>query len=247
MMRIFDVLWVWGGLASCAFSAPIESKSIVEKCQSPIKAQLTQIENPSMDLEKTVELVRLSFYLGRCAFEENEMDEAVKFFEKGLEIAENALETQTTSHWPLVFWWGANKGSIADIKRNLGALKTIKTVEEKMLQMREENPDYGFSGPNRVLGKIYHKAPRFISIGSTSKAEEALKLAYQKFPQFPGNAISLAEFYAEEGKLEEVKKIIAPFLSGDLIEKGDFGMFNAEKTGWLKTVKTLEKKLGDTK
>jgi hypothetical protein len=167
----------------------------------------------------------------------------LSFFEKGLERAEAAL-TLKNNAWEAVFWWGANKGSIADIKRNTGALKTIKTIEDRMLQMQEENPDYGYSGPNRVLGKMYQKAPRFISIGSSSKAEKALKAAYEKFPNFPGNVIALAEFYDDEGRTEEAKKVLIPLVDAKTIQKGDFGLFNIERGDWERASQELLKKWG---
>lgn len=233
------------GAAQFFANVPTEQSSRleVEVCQKSFEAQLVKLQGGASTVESEVERARLNFYLGRCLQIENVTDRALSFFEKGLESADAALALKSNS-WEAVFWWGANKGSIADIKRNLGALKTIKTIEDKMLQMQGENPDYGYAGPNRVLGKIYQNAPRFISIGSSSKAEKALKAAYEKFPNFPGNVIALAEFYEDEGRTDEAKKLLFPLIEAKTIKTGDFGLFNVEKAAWEKMVQELLKKWG---
>lgn len=243
-MRLILLWALFLGLYSFGNLNPKVSASAVENCQAPIKDQLSRIEKHPNEISKQrAEKSRLNFYLGRCAWVEKNSELAMPFFEKGLAEAEAALESKSDD-WEAIFWWGANKGSIADIDRGLSALKTIRTIEEKMIEMKENQPDYGFAGPNRVLGKIYQNAPRFISVGSSSKAEKALKNAYERFPNFPGNVIALAEFYEDEGRTDDAKKILLPLIESDAIRKGDFGIFNVEKADWEATSQVLLKKWG---
>lgn len=243
-MRVILFWAIILGFYSFGNPIPKSSASSVDLCQAPLKEQLVKIEKSSNEVPKqNAEKSRLNFYLGRCAWVEKNSEVAMPFFEKGLAEAEAALAAKSDD-WEAVFWWGANKGSIADIDRGLSALKTIKTIEEKMIEMKENQPDYGFAGPNRVLGKIYQNAPRFISVGSSSKAEKALKNAFERFPNFPGNAIALAEFYEDEGRTDDAKKILLPLIESEAIKKGDFGIFNVEKSDWEASSQELLKKWG---
>jgi tetratricopeptide (TPR) repeat protein len=195
---------------------------------------------------KEAEKARLNFYIGRCALVRSDSEAAIPYFEQGQQNAENALESAPEDVAAL-FWWGANRGVLADIKRNLSALKAIKDIEDKMILIRSKNPDFAFSGADRVLGKMYHEAPGFISIGSNSKAEECLKRAFEKFPKFPGNIITLAEFYDDQGKSDEAKKLIMPLVASREIQTGDYGPFNVEKWEWEKMANHLVEKWGAKK
>jgi tetratricopeptide (TPR) repeat protein len=232
--------FVWGNQVN-----PTQ-QSQIEICQKPLIAEISKAERLTDRTAKEAEKARLNFYIGRCAFAQNESEGSIPYFERGQESAEKALESEPEDVSAL-FWWGANRGVLADIKRNLSALKAIKDIEDKLIVIRSKNPDFAFSGADRVLGKIYHKAPGFISIGSTSKAEECLKRAFEKFPKFPGNVITLAEFYEDEGKTEEAKKLILPLLASHQIQNGDYGSFNVEKWEWEKLANQLVQKWGDKK
>lgn len=240
-MRWVFILFAGLGCIGLGANGLVTPKSSVEICQGPLLVELNKVESIKDVTEKETEKARINFYLGRCLYTENDSDNAIPYFEKGVENSEAALQVKQEDSIAL-FWWAANKGVIADIKRSLSALKTIKDIEDKMVLIRSNLPEYGFAGADRVLGKIYQKAPRFISIGSTSKAEECLKRAYEKFPKFPGNIIALAEFYDEEGKREEAKKLILSLLASQEIEKGNFGLFNVEKKEWARDAAALVKK-----
>ncbi len=230
-----------GGLSLYATPPKSALDLTIENCQKPLLVELSKAESLTDFVSQEIEKSRLNFYLGRCAFIEKESSISIPFFEQGEKNAENALELKNDEPVAL-FWWAANKGVLADIYRSLSALKTVKLIETKMLLIRDKNPDYGFLGADRILGKLYQKAPRFISIGSSSKAEECLKRAYEKFPKFPGNIIALAEFYDDDGRLEEAKKVLLPLVDSQQIQKGDYGPFNVEKQEWDKIVTALIEK-----
>lgn len=224
-----------------ANSAKTQSSLRTENCQKPLLSELAKVVSVRDPLSRETEKARLNFYLGRCAFLEEETDVSVPFFEQGEKNAEAALDLKADEPVAL-FWWIANKGTLADISRSVTALRIIKIIEDKLLLIGEKDPNYGFAGAYRVLGKIYDKAPRFISIGSSSKAEKYLKKAIEKFPDFPGNIIALAEFYDGDDQKEEAKKLILPLIASQQIQKGNYGPFNVEKAEWERIVKGLTTK-----
>lgn len=217
----------------------------IQTCQKPVLTSLEKLRTQPMGIQKEIEGSRLNFYLGRCALNEDNAEIAIPFFEQGQERAEAAIEISKEDP-SASFWWAANKGAVADLKRNMGALKTVKEVEERLKTIRLKDPLLAFSGPDRVLGKIYQKAPRFISIGSSSKAEDCFNRALEKFPKFPGNIIAMAEFYDDEGRKEEAQKLITKLMASQEIESGDYGAFNIEKDEWNLVANHLIKKW-DTK
>jgi len=245
MKKILGIIVVSGGFLMA--SSPQSSASMtIENCQKPLRVELSKTQSMTNLVAREAEKSRLNFYLGRCAFLEKATDLSVPFFEQGEKNAETALELKSDEPVAL-FWWVANAGTLADISRSIGALRTVKIIAEKLILISEKEPDYGFSGAYRVLGKIYEKAPRFISIGSSTKAEQYLKKAYERFPKFPGNIIALAEFYDSDDRIDEAKKILMPLVESQQIQEGDFGAFNVEKQEWLQLVNGLTKKWSDKK
>ncbi|NBY18830.1 hypothetical protein EBQ74_00925 [bacterium] len=221
-----------------AISSNSETSLRTANCQKPLLGELAKANALPDPILRETEKSRLNFYLGRCAFLEEETDVSVSFFEQGEKNAEAALGIKADEPIAL-FWWIANKGTLADISRSVTALRIIKMIEDKLILISEKAPDYGYAGAYRVLGKIYDKAPRFISIGSSSKAEKYLKKAVEKFPDFPGNIIALAEFYNDDDQKDEAKKILQPLIESQQIQKGDYGPFNVEKAEWEQIVKRL--------
>lgn len=164
-------------------------------------------------------------------------------FEDGLAIATKAREAAPEDPGAIL-WWTANKGAMAAQKKNLASLGAIRDIEVLLKKLKKLDASYGFGAADRVLGRIYQEAPRFVSIGSSSKAEECLKSAMKIAPEFPGNQIAWAEFLWEEGKKDEAKEIAHRLAKNQKFIAGQFGEFSPDKIRWTAT---LEKILGGPK
>ena len=203
--------------------------------------QLSSLEGKPNSSEIAIERSRLYFYLYKASVPSEEK-KLIEILENGKSIAEEGLKLSAEN--PILeFWWTANVGAIAAVKKNLGALKTLFDLEKKLIRFRETHADYGFGAADRVLGSMYAEAPRFISIGSKSKAEECLLRAYEKFPQFPGNVLGLASFYLQQDRRAEAVKLSLKISESSFIEGGDFGIFNIERPDWNLKAQTLLKEL----
>lgn len=141
-----------------------------------------------------------------------------------------------------ILWWTANVGAMAREDRNFSALKKIKEIEMELLNLKKMDPGFGFAAADRVLGKLYEEAPRFISIGSTSDAEAHLKDALRLAGDFPGNRLAWIEFLVSEEKWDDVRREIDSLKARGW--GGEFGDFNPEKREWPLRLEKAEKSLG---
>lgn len=173
-----------------------------------------------------VQKARQSYFLGK-----SQVAEPLPRFEEGLAAAEEARELAPNDPAAII-WWAANKGAIADIKRNLAALKTIKEIEGVLLKLKAKAPAFGYAAADRALGVLYHKAPGFISIGSNKKAEKHLREAVALAPEYPGNHLALADFLEATDKPEEAAKIVSALLENAEWRSKDYGDFSPERAGW---------------
>ena len=74
----------------------------------------------------------------------------------------------------------------------------IGEIESTLLRLEQQSPAYDHAAAARSLGRLYHKAPALISVGSSKKAAAFLGEALARAPEFPGNWAFAADFYAEK-------------------------------------------------
>lgn len=189
------------------------------------------VANASADLRKLVDKARINYFNGR----EKPSHEAMALYEAGLKAAEEARVLAPT-HADVLVWWAANKGAIAELKKNLASLAAIRDIEKTMLIVLSQDPNYGFGAADRVLGVLYHQAPGFVSIGSNNKAEKHLKRAMEIAPDFPGNRLAMAEFLFDQGEKESARKLVMPLVEDPRWREKDFGEFSLEKKDWEKRI-----------
>jgi tetratricopeptide (TPR) repeat protein len=181
------------------------------------------------------------YWLGRS---ENDPARALSHFEAGKRAAEQARRLSSRDPGALL-WWVANEGALAAQARNLGSLISLKQIERVLKRLRDIDPDYAFGGAERALGGIYREAPRFVSIGSLSRAERNLRAAVRRAPEFPGNVLGLAEVLADREKHAEARRLLERargLLHGP---PRDLGEFAPERPSWEKRLAALDLRLGE--
>lgn len=135
------------------------------------------------------------------------------------------------------FWHLENLGALATTKRNFSSLRTIRKLESELDGFVKNHPSHAFAGGLRSLGNLYREAPRFISIGSTKKAEECFRRALALSPEFPGNHIALIDLLWHEGRLPEAKEVLSNLMKMQGWEERRYGDFEHYKAEWQQKVK----------
>lgn len=209
------IVWMLGvGMVA----APVRSEPAREGWLKEMKA----LTDESETVQSLVKMSRLSLFVGRHTVKEQEK---LKYFEDGVEFSERALRLNREDPGAK-FWRISNRGSIAEMKKNLAALNEIKWMETELMSLRKAHRSYGQGASDRMLGALYMNAPRFISIGSKSKAEAYFRDLLRDFPKHPSNIGMWAKFLLLEKRtaeaevaLENLKKA----MEDPHVEWGDFG------------------------
>ena len=198
----------------------------------PLEQQWRDVQSKPENPKRLVEESRLLYYLGS-----QDPENSKTKWSEGREKAEAARKVPT-SEPGATFWWAANLGALARAEKNLAALGKIVQIEKALLELKRSYPTYGYAAADRVLGKIYSQAPRFISIGSTSEAESHMKAALAAAPEYPGNHLNWLEFLVEEERWDAARTALAE--AKRVPWDKDFGAFNPDKLGWASQLKNIE-------
>ena len=103
----------------------------------------------------------------------------------------------------------------------------IGEIERTLLQLEHDDPAYDHAAAARVLGRLYHKAPALISVGSSRKAAAYLEEALARAPEFPGNWAFAADFYLDRHDCARAKPL------GDRLRAaGDLDRFGVDGREW---------------
>jgi len=145
--------------------------------------------------EDTAEGARLAY---RAAQVEPDRDESRRDYQRGIALARTALARDPNDPGGLL-WLAANLGGEALTHGKVHALGVVDEVERTLLRLDQVSPGYDHAAASRALGRLYQKAPSIISVGNSKKAADYLERALVRAPDFPGNWVYAADFYAEQG------------------------------------------------
>lgn len=94
---------------------------------------------------------------------------------------------------PAHYYLAMNLGQLARTQ-TLGALGTVKDIEQSFKTARELDPAFDYAGADRGLGLLYRDAPGWpLSLGSGKKARKHLQRAVELSPDYPENRLNLLE------------------------------------------------------
>ncbi|HVY38102.1 MAG TPA: hypothetical protein VHM31_09205 [Polyangia bacterium] len=152
--------------------------------------------------------------------------EARQRFAEGIALARQGL--QRDPHDPsALLWLAGNLGGEALTHGKLYALRVIGEIERTLLQLEHDDPAYDHAAAARVLGRLYHKAPAVISVGSSRKAAAYLEEALARAPDFPGNWAFAADFYLDRHDCARARP-----LADRLRAAGDLDRFGVDGREW---------------
>jgi len=200
-----------------------------------LQAQLKKLEAQPLSIDQKARAARLLYYLGKFTKEETQK---VAYWERGLALAKEAKEGQP-KHSAAILWWTANQGELAQ-RNKLSALHHVKKIHEALLELKQNDPALEHYAPLRALGRLYHQAPSFISVGDNDKAREHFELALAKAAYCPGNKALFADFLFDQGEKEQARK-----LALEAIETADPKKFTPEQLlDWTTVAKKVLERLG---
>jgi tetratricopeptide (TPR) repeat protein len=162
---------------------------------------------------------RTSFYAGKAAEERKDRKTARAHYQQGIALARAALARDPADPAGLL-WLAGNLGGEALTHGKLHALGVIGEIESTLLKLEATHPEYDHAAAARVLGRLYHKAPALISVGSSKKAAHYLGLALARAPDFPGNWAFAADFYESRGDCQRAAPLAVRVLAADLKAHG---------------------------
>lgn len=91
------------------------------------------------------------------------------------------------------FWAGVNLALFAEAAGGLKGAMALLRARKEIARASEISADYHGAGPLRVMGRLYHKAPRLLG-GSFKRSRECFDRALQLAPSNSVTLIYAAEF-----------------------------------------------------
>ena len=82
----------------------------------------------------------------------------------------------------------------------------VKDMERHFNRARDLDERFSHAGPDRNLGLLYFRAPRFISVGDKEKAMRHLRRAAELAPDYPANRLNLLEALIDAGDQPGVER-----------------------------------------
>jgi hypothetical protein len=140
-------------------------------------------------------------------------DEKRRHFTAGIQQARSRLAARPDDPDGLL-WLAANLGADALVRGKLNALRVLPEMERLLLRLEEVAPEHEHAAAARTLGRLYHKAPPVISIGSDAKARVWFERALARAPGFPGNQALAADFFDDQGDDARARALARAVLSG---------------------------------
>jgi hypothetical protein len=149
-------------------------------------------------------------------------------FQRGIDLARGTLAARPDDPDALL-WLSANLAGEALTHGKMAALHIVPEVEATLLHLERVAPMYNHAAAARGLANLYWKAPSFLSVGSTKKADSYFRLALSRAPTYPANQAMAAAFYADRHDCG----VAAP-LADAVVRRADLDTFGPDAAEWRK-------------
>jgi tetratricopeptide (TPR) repeat protein len=197
--------------------------------QKAIEGYSSALQADPKSYEAAWKLSKAYWYLGN----HSEKNEKEAIFQKGIDAAKRAIAIDPNScegH----FWLGVNYGLYGEAHGKLKALGLINPIKDEMKKAMDIQENCECGGPQRVLGRLYSKAPWFKG-GSKSKAIESLNESLKLCPNDTQSRMFLVDIYLDDGK----KELAIQQLKGILTVETDPGWIPENKENKMLAEKML--------
>lgn len=146
-------------------------------------------------------LARAYYYYGTHV---QKREKKIRFLEKAVGFGEKAVSLrpeQPDGH----FWLGIAYGGYAQEKGMLKSLVLLKPIREELETVLKIDPDYERGGAHRILGRYFHKVPKWLG-GSHRKSLEHLEKALKRDPGDTLTRLFLGDTLSALGRTEEARR-----------------------------------------
>jgi tetratricopeptide (TPR) repeat protein len=194
-------------LVGQASAGPLEEarQAYAERADQARAAESVRLftEAASLDTgsyEARWEGARATYFLGEFVRTEAPDDERESLFQAGIELAKEAVALKpdgVEGH----FWLGVLYGVYGEARGIFKSLGLAPTIKEEMLLCLELDRSVEGFGPDRVLGRLYHRLPWFKG-GDDDLSQEHLERSLEGEP---GNALTMV-YLAETLKSQREKE-----------------------------------------
>ncbi|HJQ25913.1 MAG TPA: TRAP transporter TatT component family protein [Blastocatellia bacterium] len=153
-------------------------------------------------------LARALFFLGQEAFEQASRSQ---LYAAGIGAGERAIALnpeRVEGH----FWSGVNLALFAENHGGLRGLRALRWARAELKLARKVNEAYHGAGPLRVLGRLAHKAPRWLG-GSLRQSEKYYERALEIAPCNTVTLVYAAELALAKQQPARARSLLERLLS----------------------------------
>ena len=204
-----------GRLAAIFFLSAFAAAGFAQSTTNPVFAaraekafRLAQIQFASATNDSAAwQFARACFDF--ADFATNETERAV-IAGQGIAASRKLLAQQTNSA-PAHYYLAMNEGQLARAEApSLAAYRLVRQMEHEFKTAADLDPSFDYAGPGRCLGLLYRDAPGWpFSIGNRRKARDWLEQAAKLAPDYPENALNLAESFLQWHETDNAKSELA--------------------------------------
>jgi tetratricopeptide (TPR) repeat protein len=109
------------------------------------------------------------------------------------------------------FWLGANYGLLAEAKGPLKGLFLVDTIRHEMETVIRLDPNFDEGAGERVLGRLYYRAP-FFKGGDKRRSVALLEKCLKRFPENSLTVLYLADSYWAVGRRKDARALLESML-----------------------------------
>jgi tetratricopeptide (TPR) repeat protein len=169
-----------------------------------------QVADNSNDYEAWWRISRSENFLGRVHDAGDDDKAAVAAFEAGADAGRRAVKLRpdrVEGH----FWLGVNLGLIGEEEGLLRGLRLVDPVRQEMETVMRIDPDFEQRGAQRILARVYYRAP-FFKGGDKQRSIELLQDCLKRYPSDSFALLYLADDYLAVGRRAEARRLLQQIL-----------------------------------
>ena len=167
--------------------------------------------DPEISIEIAWRRARCQHFAGMIALDAKRFSVAQSKFAEGA-----TLILQKNSGVASQFWWAVNAIEAARLQSQLATLRVLPAVKTQLQSALRDDETFHFAGPHRVLGRIFHLAPRVLG-GDFGKSE----LHFRRALEIADNSTTrcyFGEFLISQNRNDEAKAQFEAILAAPIDE-----------------------------
>jgi len=169
-----------------------------------------QVAENSNDYDAWWRISRSANFLERVRDAADDDKAAVTAFQAGADAGRRAVKLRpdrAEGH----FWLGVNLGLIGEEEGLLRGIRLVDPVRTEMETVIRLDPDFEQRGAQRILARLYYRAP-FFKGGDKQRSIELLQDCLKRYPSDSFALLYLADDYLAVGRRAEARRLLQQIL-----------------------------------